>query len=334
MPFFNTFLKTIGILFGFSTFIIILSLFLTFLPKKNENFSFRDGDQESKNTIAVINLNGPIINNLTQNFVGNIINYINPDNVKKSLESLKDLKPNILIIRINSPGGTVTATAMLEKIINEFKNKSNSKIYFYSDEILASGGYWVSTSGDKIYTNYGSIIGSIGVSGPTWYYYNQPKSISNSIFGQTIETENGIEVFNQSAGISKDLFNPFRKPTNQEIYHLQSMVKEIYYDFIQKVSKSRKIEKNTLIEDIGALIFTSNQAKEKFLIDDVIDFDDLIDQIVKQENYKDFKIIQKNLEKNFITNYFSNFFYKKNTLICNKLNSNFSSIFPIFLNNC
>tara|TARA_Y200000002_G_scaffold95305_1_gene76943 strand:- start:329 stop:1333 length:1005 start_codon:yes stop_codon:yes gene_type:complete len=334
MAFFNTFLKTLGILLGFSSFIIILSVFLSILPNNDNDFSFKEGDRQSKNIIAVINLNGPIIKNLNENFIGNIIDYINPDNVKKSLENLEELTPKIVIIRINSPGGTVTATSTLEKIIREFKNKSNTKIYFYSDEILASGGYWVSTSGDKIYTNYGSIIGSIGVSGPTWYYYNRPKSISNNLFGQTIETEKGIEVFNQNAGISKDLFNPFRKPTNIELSHLESMVKEIYDEFIMKVSSSRKIERDNLINDIGALIFTANQAKKKFLVDDVINFEDLINQIVKEENYTDYRIIQKNLEKGLIKNFISNYFSKKNTLICNELNSNFSTIFPIFLNNC
>ena len=334
MAFFNTFLKTLGILLGFSSFIIILSVFLSILPNNDNDFSFKEGDRQSKNIIAVINLNGPIIKNLNENFIGNIIDYINPDNVKKSLENLEELTPKIVIIRINSPGGTVTATSTLEKIIREFKNKSNTKIYFYSDEILASGGYWVSTSGDKIYTNYGSIIGSIGVSGPTWYYYNRPKSISNNLFGQTIETEKGIEVFNQNAGISKDLFNPFRKPTNIELSHLESMVKEIYDEFIMKVSSSRKIERDNLINDIGALIFTANQAKKKFLVDDVINFEDLINQIVKEENYTDYRIIQKNLEKSLIKNFISNYFSKKNTLICNELNSNFSTIFPIFLNNC
>ena len=334
MAFFNTFLKTIGILLGFSTFVVILTVFLSILPKNDGDFSFSEGNRQSENIIAVINLNGPIIKNLNQNLIGNIIDYINPEYVKKSLKNLEELNPQIVIIRINSPGGTVTATAGLEKIFKKFKNKTKSKIYFYTDEILASGGYWVSTSGDKIFTNYGSIIGSIGVSGPTWYYYNRPKSISNNLFGQTIETERGIEVFNQNAGISKDLFNPFRKPTSQELNHLESMVKEIYEDFILKVSSSRKIERENLINDIGALIFTSKQAKKNFLVDDVINFEDLINQIVTEENYSDYKIIQKNLKKGFIKNFISNYFSKENTFICNELNSNFSTIFPIFLNNC
>ena len=130
MAFFNTFLKTIGILIGFSTFVIILTVFLSILPKNDSDFSFSEGDRQSENIIAVINLNGPIIKNINQNFIGNIIDHINPEIVKKSLKNLEELNPKIVIIRINSPGGTVTATATLEKIIREFKNKTNTKVYF------------------------------------------------------------------------------------------------------------------------------------------------------------------------------------------------------------
>ena len=58
--------------------------------------------------------------------------------------------------------------------------------------------------------------------------------------------------------------------------HLKSIVLDIYSDFLVKVSSSRKIEVEILKNDIGALIYNSNQAKTKYLIDDVINFDDLI----------------------------------------------------------
>ena len=101
MAFFNTFLKTLGIFLGFSTFIIILTVFLSILPKNGDDFNFKDGDIQSENIIAVIDLNGPIIKNLNQNLIGNIIDYINPDNVKKNLENLEILNPKVLIINSN-----------------------------------------------------------------------------------------------------------------------------------------------------------------------------------------------------------------------------------------
>ena len=71
------------------------------------------------------------------------MNIISPENVKNKLDKIIKLNPNILLVSINSPGGTVSASSELYYHFNEFKKKSNSKIYFHSSEILASGGYWL-----------------------------------------------------------------------------------------------------------------------------------------------------------------------------------------------
>ena len=334
MAFFNIFLKTLGFFVGITTFLIILNIFIYFLSNNDENYKFVKGDKESNNIIAILEMNGPIINNFNNSFFENIFEYIEPKLIEKKLSKLKKFKPKILIIKINSPGGTVSATALIEKIIDNFKQNNETAIYFYSDEILASGGYWLATTGDKIFTSYGSIVGSIGVSGPSWYYFDKPISISSGLIGQRIETKNGIQVFNQNAGNSKDLYNPFRKPTDKELDHLQIIIKNIYNDFLIKVSNSRKIEIDILKNEIGALIYSGNQAKENYLIDDVLHFDELIKRIIKDNSFEDFKILQIMNEKNIMDRYLANYFGSNFSNICNKLNSNFVSLLPIFLNRC
>ena len=118
-------------------------------------------------------------------------------------------------------------------------------------------------------------------------------SLSSGIFGQTIETENGIKVYNQNAGQGKDLFNPYRRPENREIKHLQNIVDEIYDDFLIKVSKSRKIDISFIENNIGALIYSSLQARENYLIDDILDYEDLIKYIIKENNFNDYLIYEK-----------------------------------------
>ncbi len=334
MPFINIFLKTLGILLGFTTFIIIISLVSNLLDYNTQNYRTIKGEKSSKNIIAILNLNGPILNNLDYSLIKNVVNYINPEDIKKYLSELQTINPKILIIKINSPGGTVSSSVHLEKIINDYKRENNTKIYFYTNGLLASGGYWAATTGDKIYANYGSIIGSIGVSGPSWYYYDKPTAISTGLIGQKIETKNGIQIYNQSAGSSKDLYNPFRKPTNEELQHLQRIVEDIYDDFLLKVSKSRKIEVTTLKNDIGALIFNSNQAKEKFLIDGVIDFEELINNIIKTNGYNNYKLIEINIRESIFNKYLVSFLKPNYTSICNQLNTNFISLLPTFLNKC
>ena len=334
MAFLNVFLKTLGFLFGITTFFIIITLMSGLVENDNQKYRIIEGKNNSKNIIAILNLNGPIIENSNHSLINNIVNYINPNDVKDYLSELKLINPNLIIIKINSPGGTVSSSSDLEKIINDYKKINNTEIYFYTNSVLASGGYWVATSGNKIYANYGSIIGSIGVSGPRWYYYNEPTTISKGLIGSKIETKNGIQIFDQNAGISKDLYNPFRKPTEKELKHLQNIVMDIYEDFLLKVSNSRKIEINTIKNDIGALIYNSKQAKEKFLIDGVLSFDELIVQIISERKFNDYKIIEFDAKENILDKYLVNFFDFKYSVLCNELNSNFVTISPTFFNNC
>ena len=335
MVFFSVFLRTLGFLSAVLIFLIIINILLYFsndLQKKH--FVMTDGTESSNNIIAKINLNGPIFNNNSNVFGNNLYDYIDPAQVKSYLEELKKLKINTLIININTPGGTVSATAELEQIIYKFKEETNTKVYFFTKEILASGGYWVATTGDKIFANYGSIIGSIGVSGPSWYYYDKPMAISTNIIGQKIETKNGIEIYNQNAGNSKDLYNPFRKPTKNELDHLKNIVTKIYEDFLIKVSDSRKIEINILKNDIGALIYSGSQAKENFLIDDVLDFNELVEMTIKNKNFENYRLVEISSKNNFAIRFFKSYFGIDYNYLCNNLNSNFISVFPIFLNRC
>jgi protease-4 len=318
MVFFRVFFRT----FGF------LSALLVF-------FSI-EGDQNSNNIIGVINLNGPIFNNSRNVLENNFYDYINPEHIRLYLEELKELNIKILLVNINSPGGTVTATAELENILKNFKKETKVKIYFFTSEILASGGYWIATTADKIFASYGSTIGSIGVGGPSWYYYNTPLSLSSGLLGQSIETEKGIEVFNQNAGQSKDLFNPFRKPKDQEILHLQKIVDEIYEDFITKVSKNRKIQIETIRNNIGALIYSSTQAKEKFLIDEVANYRSLIEYIIKENNYDDYKIYENIIKRSLLGNFLASYKDKNGAKfnICNRFEMSINVVTPLFLKEC
>ena len=340
MIFFSVFFRTLGFLSALLIFIIIINLLLNFSNElEKKQFVMTEGIPSSNNIIANINLNGPIFNNNSNVLGNNLYHYINPSQVKSYLEELKELEIKALIININSPGGTVSATAELEQMIYEFKKSTNTKVYFFTKEILASGGYWVATTGDKIFASYGSIIGSIGVSGPSWFYYNTPLSLSSGVFGQSIETKDGIEVFSQNAGEGKDLFNPFRRPKTDEIKHLQNIVDDVYNDFITKVSKSRKIEISNLKNDIGALIYSSNQAKNNFLIDDILNYETLIKLIIKENEFEDYKIYENKVSNSILSNLLVKYEDQTNNKyslenICRNLETNISVVIPVFLKNC
>lgn len=291
--FFNVFIKSIAFFLSIISIIIIISLSLSFFTDTNNDFAMLEGDESSSNVLAIIELSGLIVESSSE--VSKLTNrfIISPNDVKKNFEKIRETSPKVIIISINTPGGTVSASKNLYDMIKNFKrNNKNIDIFIHTDELLASGGYWVATAADSIYASYGSIIGSIGVKGPDWIFYDKPKTLSTGLFGNTIETENGIKVFSSKAGKSKDILNPFRKPTKNELEHLQKMVDEIYSDFIRIVSKERKIETTVLEEDIGALIFTSAQASDLNLIDSELSLEKLINKIIKDNNFRNYKVIK------------------------------------------
>ena len=161
--FFNVFIKSIAFFLSIITIIIIISFSISLFSDSNKDFATLYGEDSSSNIIAIIELNGLIIetsselSNLTTPFI------ISPQSTKENLEELKKISPKGIIFSINSPGGTVSASKKLYDIIKSYKkNNKNTKIFIHTDELLASGGYWVATAADGIYASYGSIIGSIG----------------------------------------------------------------------------------------------------------------------------------------------------------------------------
>ena len=341
--FFGTFFKVLAIFLAISSFIFLLGLTMNFLNSETErkNFTFLEGNQDSNNTIALINLKGPIISDPINfyNFGGFAnISAIYPSLIEEYLKELKRKNISGILVSIDSPGGSVSATHDLYNLFNDFNKEEQIPIYFHSKNLLASGAYWLALSGNKIFTNYGALIGSIGVKGPDWIYYNYPTSISSGILGYNIETKNGIEIFSNTAGKSKDLFNPFRPPTNEEIDHLQKMVNDIYNDFLTIVVSSRKIERDILKKKIGAKIYNSEKAYENNLIDGEKNINQIIAILSRDLGMKDIKVIHNGPTNQFSLNNFyiflksfnQNNFEKNNYIInkefCNNLKNQFSVV--------
>tara|TARA_Y100000741_G_scaffold208298_1_gene158624 strand:+ start:277 stop:1332 length:1056 start_codon:yes stop_codon:yes gene_type:complete len=337
----ETFLKILGFFLSLLFFGLILALISNFIIKGNEGsyFSFYSGNKESNQKIAILNLSGPIISepiNFNNFKIFQSLEVIYPSIIKEYLKELEEKNVLALIVSINSPGGSVSASHKIYELIKEFKEKNDLLVYFHTSELLASGGYWVALSGDKIFANYGSVIGSIGVKGPDWIYYNSPTSI-NGIFGSGVESPNGIQLYSNSAGLSKDIFNPFRKPQQDEILKLQMMVDKIYEDFVDLVVKNRKVETEIVTDQIGAMIFNSKDAKSNFLIDNELYIEDVIDILSKKLQLNSKKIIINNKKKSYLENLelFSFFEMHKpkdkylsiiNKKFCNNLYNGFSSV--------
>ena len=341
----KSFAKILGFLTAISFFFIIVAILTSFIKDSNKdffsNYADIDSNNESSNIIAILNLSGPIIsepkNDISNQFFSTF-EAIYPSLIKNYLIELESKKISGLIVSINSPGGSVSASKKVYNLLDNFKKNNNVLIYFHTSDILASGGYWVSMSGDKIFAEYGSIIGSIGVKGPDWIYYNTPNSLSTGILGNSVESKNGIELYSNTAGIYKDIFNPFRKPSQKEINTLQKIVDSIYEDFVNIVSSKRKIEGDEIKNKIGAMIYNTNMAIDNHLIDGEKEISEIIKIMNRALKIESSKIITNNNKDKF--NFFNSFLlssiFKKNSYeennsiiknkFCNNLRNELSSV--------
>ena len=178
--------------------------------------------------------------------------------VNKTLEELEKAKKdkNIkgVLFVVNSPGGAVAPSVELAYAIKELKEIK--PVVVYASGVIASGSYYASIWANKIIANPGSIVGSIGV-------------IMQGVNTEELMQKIGVSTQTVKAGKYKESGTPTRKWFDYEEKQLQSVIDDTYNMFISDVASARNLDvkNHTLFAD--AKIFTSKQAKEVGLVDEV-----------------------------------------------------------------
>jgi len=235
-------------------FIIIFSLFRVSGIKKG-NFS-------ASNSVSLIKLEGEIGgSSLTSS-------SITPEEVRVLLEDAKSSSSRGLIIRIDSPGGSVEPTEEIYDLIQRFKEETGKKVYISMGNTAASGGYYIACAGDKIFAMPSTITGSIGV-------------IIQLIDYQELLNKIGIKEKIIKSGTFKDMGSPTRALTGEEESMLKNIIEEEYQMFLSVVSKSRKIESDKLKEVAQGQIYIGSQAKSIGLIDEIGGLEQTINSLAK-----------------------------------------------------
>ncbi len=231
--------------------------------------------------VAVINIDGII----TSEKQGLSTNSITPDEINSYVDLiLSDNTYKLVILDINSPGGSPVATSEISNMIEKIKAK-NITVYSYIHDIGASGGYWISTSADKIYANEMSLVGSIGVTSASLGFENFIKDYN-------------ITYRKLTAGKYKDMGTPFREQTDEEEELFQNLLDEIHKNFITYVSTKRNMSYEKVEKLATGEIFLGSKAKELGLIDETIFFNTLKDR-VKEELGEDILFEEFGPEKSF-----------------------------------
>lgn len=234
------------------------------------------------------------------------------------LKTIKDLKKDSLnkgiAIFINSPGGTVYEADEIYLALQDYKTKAKP-IYVYQGQIAASGGYYISCAGNKIYANRNTLTGSIGV-------------ISASTFDMTDFLSNlGIKSSTIHSGKNKNMGN-FNEPLSEEQKQiLQSIADECYEQFTDIVAMRRNIPINDVKKLADGRIYTAKQALHNNLIDSIDSWENMLNDMKNDEfEGKDLKLVEFRYtrEKSFKDYIFGKTFKEQND-VC-------ASIEKLFLN--
>jgi protease-4 len=225
------------IIFGLLLLVIIGVLFfliiygIASLTGERQMISLRD-------KIGVVPIKGVL--NTSKEIVAQLDKFGEDDDVKA------------VVLRVDSPGGAVVPAQEIYDKIKKIKEKK--KVVTSMGSVAASGGYYIACASDKIVANPGTITGSIGVI----IQFPQVKELLKKI---------GLKSTVIKRGKYKDVGSPSREISQDEINLLQGLVDDIYNQFVEAVSFSRKIPKKKVEEIADGRIISGRQALELGLVD-------------------------------------------------------------------
>jgi protease-4 len=184
-----------------------------------------------------------------------------------------------VILRINSPGGTVTASDVIYHEIRAFRSKRKIPIVASIMDIGASGGYYIAAAADKIVVHPSSVTGSIGV-------------IMLTVNAKGLLEKIGMEATAVTSGPKKDMGSPFRHMTDEERTIFQGVIDSMYDRFLTVVRESRR---SLTADEVRRLadgrIYSGDQAKAVGLADAVGYLDDAIELAKRQAGLSEARVV-------------------------------------------
>jgi protease-4 len=207
------------------------------------------GERSNSNVIAVLYMEGEIVDG-----DGDLTN-IGGDRFAAELRQLqRDDKVKAVVLRVNSPGGSAYASEVLQREILALKAKK--PVIVSMGNYAASGGYWISAFGDRIFAENNTITGSIGVFG----IFFDVQKLANT-YGITFDTA--------KTGNYADFDTITRPKTPQELQIAQARVDDLYGKFIDKVSRGRNIPVDQVQIIAQGRVWDGAEALSLHLIDEI-----------------------------------------------------------------
>lgn len=213
----------------------------------------------SKETIVVVTIDGVIMNER-----GALARGVSVDSIVDAVNDFRDDDGiKALVLRIDSPGGSVGSVQEIYSSLLKFKEKGKPIVASFGD-ISASGGYYLASAADKIVCHPGTLTGSIGV------IMELPNV--EGLLGKV-----GVKMSTIKSGAMKDAGSPFRQMTEVERASFRTLILDAYSQFYAAVKEGRKMEDVDLKPLADGRVFSGKMAVEKKLVDELGDLEDAVD---------------------------------------------------------
>jgi protease IV len=197
-----------------------------------------------------------------------------------------------LIVRINSPGGTITASDLIYREIDTFKTRRKIPVIAVTMDVAASGGYYAALAADTIVALPTSVTGSIGV-------------IMLTVNARGLMEKIGVAPLAIKSGEMKDAGSPFRPLTAEERAVFQSVIDQMYGRFVTLIARSRKIPEERVRAFADGRIYTAEQAKALGLVDEIGYMDDVVKSARKAAGVEEARVIMYHRPKDYRANVYS-----------------------------
>jgi protease IV len=213
--------------------------------------------------------------------------------VREELQKAED-DDNVkaLIVRINSPGGTITASDLIYHEIDAFKTRRKIPVVAVTMDVAASGGYYAALAADTIFALPTTVTGSIGV-------------IMLTVNAQGLMEKIGVAPLAIKSGEMKDAGSPFRPLTPQERAVFQTVIDDMYGRFVTLIARSRKISDDRVRAFADGRIYTAEQAKALGLIDEIGYMDAVLAAARKAAGVEEARVVMYQRPKEYRANYYS-----------------------------
>jgi len=259
---------------------------------------------EGKDKIVLMDITGVITSEAGRSAFGGTKEPGMLAEVREELDrARRDRNVKAIVVRINSPGGWVTASDTLYHEFKRFKSETGVKVIAHFLDTGTSGAYYAALAADRITAQPTSITGSIGV-------------IMLRIDATGLMQKIGVQTLEIASGENKGMGSPFRPITAEEKKIFQSMIDNLYGRFVGVVADERKMAADRVRQLADGRIYTSQEAKDAGLIDDIGYLEDAFMQARKLAN----------LERAKIVTYLRPGEYRSNIYSMNLININLSDL--------